>query len=122
MSDDDFQAGEQLALEWLEGRSDMSDDLALLVSGMSQPLDGRARAFLVAVGKAAQAAAKREGPPASSEAPATLRHEAPTPAAPPAPAAGVEDFLRLARERAERARIEELWRANSAIPILQRLD
>jgi hypothetical protein len=32
-ADDDFRAGEGMAIEWLEGRSEMSDDLALLVSG-----------------------------------------------------------------------------------------
>ena len=59
-ADDDFRAGEGMAIEWLEGRSEMSDDLVLLVSGMTQPLDGTARAFLLTVGNAARSVARRE--------------------------------------------------------------
>jgi hypothetical protein len=69
-ADDDFRAGEGMAIEWLEGRSEMSDDLALLVSGMTQPLDGTARAFLLTVGNAARAVARREDLPTPAGAPA----------------------------------------------------
>ena len=58
-ADDDSRAGEGMAIDWIAGRSEMSDDLALLVSGMEQPLDETARAFLLTVGNAARAAAKR---------------------------------------------------------------
>ena len=58
-ADDKSRAGEGMAIDWIAGRSEMSDDLALLVSGMEQPLDETARAFLLTVGNAARAAAKR---------------------------------------------------------------
>jgi hypothetical protein len=34
MVDDDFRAGEALALEWIAGSSQLLDDLAGLVAGM----------------------------------------------------------------------------------------
>jgi hypothetical protein len=86
---------------------------------MPKPLGAIERAFLQAVGKAARAAAKRDGrsAPAGARPPAPV--EAQTPAAPPPARApiDVDDSWRRARERAQRARLEELWRANSAIPV-----
>ena len=44
MADDDVRAGEELARAWLDGKSELIDDLAALVDGMDRPLDGTARA------------------------------------------------------------------------------
>ena len=121
--DDDSRAGEGMAIDWIAGRSEMSDDLALLVSGMEQPLDETARAFLITIGNAARAAAKRaelavrgapRPTPTGAPSPAVL--EGRTPAAPPA--IDVDSFWRQTQERMQRARIEEFWRKNSEIPAI----
>ena len=56
MADDDARAGEELARAWLQGKSELINDLAALVDGMSQPLDATAKGFLVTVGNAARMA------------------------------------------------------------------
>jgi hypothetical protein len=119
MADDDFRAGEGMAIEWLESRSEMSDDLALLVSGMTQPLDGTARAFLLTVGNAARAVARREDLPTSAGAPAQRAPDPakaqPTPEATPTPPIDLNEMLRRRRERERAARFEELARRNAAL-------
>jgi len=120
MSDvDDAREGEKLAREWLEGRSELVDDLAELCGGMPKPLGAIERAFLHAVGNAARALARREMKPAA-EAAAPARIEAQAPAAPPARASiDVDESWRRARQRARRARFEELAQANAQIsPII----
>jgi hypothetical protein len=118
-ADDDFRAGEGLALDWLEGRSEMSDDLSLLVSGMTQPLDGTARAFLLSVGNAARAVARREDLPAPAGAPTPRPPDPakaqPTLETPPAPPIDLNEMLRRRRERERAARFEELARRNAAL-------
>jgi hypothetical protein len=109
MSDDDARAGEELARAWLQGKSEMSDDLALLVSGMTQPLDEMAKGFLQTIGNAAKASAKRE----ARQAPTARRTAAPPPAE-PLPAAPVDfsEILRRRREREHARRLDELGRRN----------
>src|SRR5580658_10325605 len=81
MSDDDARAGEQMAKAWLRGEGELIDDLPLLVSGMSRPLDEMAKAFLSTIGNAAKAKARPT--PAGAPAPARLDQTAaqPTPEA-----------------------------------------
>jgi hypothetical protein len=73
MSDDDVRAGAELARSWLQGKSGLSDDLALLVSGLSQPLDATARAFISMIGNAAKAAPRGKARPTPAGAPAARR-------------------------------------------------
>jgi hypothetical protein len=118
VADDDFREGEKMALDWLEGRSEMSDDLALLVSGMTQPLDATAKGFLVTVGNAARMA-KREDLPTPARAPAARAKgpakAQPTPEAPPQPPVDVDAFRRRMREHERAARLERLASSNAAV-------
>jgi hypothetical protein len=106
--DDDARAGEELARAWLQGKSEMSDDLALLVSGMTQPLDATARAFLQTIGNAAKASAKR-GPTPSARRTAA----APPVQVPPAAPVDLNEMLRRRRERERAAKLEEFGRRNA---------
>ena len=117
MSDnDDIRAGDGMAIDWIAGRSEMTEDLSAIVATMPKELDGAAIGFLRTVGNAARAAAKRAEQAARDEAAAPGR-EAQTAAAPPAPSIDWEELRRRQRERALREQLDELWRANSAIPI-----
>ena len=97
--DDDVRAGEELARAWLQGKSELIDDLAALVDGMTRPLDATARAFLLTIGNAARLAPKSKVRQTPTGTPAPARLEAqtaaqPTPEAPPAPAFDVDEFRR----------------------------
>jgi hypothetical protein len=110
MSDD--RAGEELARAWLQGKSELVDDLAALVDGMDKPLGATARAFLLTVGNAARQAARGHTRP--KPAGATRPVEAlPLPEAPPV---DIDAFRRRWRERERAARLEQLSRDNSATP------
>jgi hypothetical protein len=118
MVDDDVRAGEELARAWLQGKSELIDDLAALVDGMTRPLDATARAFLATVGNAARLAPRGKARPTPTGTPAPARLEAqtaaqPTPEAPPAPAFDVDEFRRRRREHELAARLEELGRRNA---------
>jgi hypothetical protein len=110
MSDDDVRAGEELARVWLQGKSEMSDDLALLVDGMSQPLDGTARAFILAIGAAARSVPKGKARPASARI-ETQTAAQPT-QDPPQPGVDLNEMLRRRREREHARRLEEFGRSN----------
>ena len=99
----------ELARAWLQGKSELMDDLADLVEGMSHPLDPAARVFLQTIGSDAKAMAKREARPT----PSARRTPAPPQAEPP-PAAPVDlnELLRRRRERERARRIEEFGRSN----------
>src|ERR1700722_3408727 len=97
MVDDDVRAGEELARAWLDGKSELIDDLAALVDGMDKPLDATARAFLETIGAAARSAPRSKARQTPAGAPPPARLEAktaaqPTPEAPPAPAFDVDAF------------------------------
>jgi hypothetical protein len=110
VADDDAPAGEELARAWLQGKSELIDDLAALVEGMDKPLDETARAFLLTIGNAARSAPRGKARPTPAGAPAPARIEAP-----PAPAFDVDAFRRRMRERERAARFEELARRNAAL-------
>jgi hypothetical protein len=110
--------GEELARAWLQGKSELIDDLAALVDGMGHPLDATARAFLLTVGNAARSAPRGKARPTSSAgAPAPARLDAtPTPLeAPPLPPVDVDEFRRRMREHERAARFEDLARRNAAL-------
>ena len=118
MSDnDDIWAGEGMAIDWIAGRSEMTEDLSAIVATMPKELDGAAVGFLRTVGNAARAAAQRAEQAPRDGAPATAP-QAQAAAAPPAPSPiDWEELRRRQREHRLRERLDELWRANSAIPI-----
>jgi hypothetical protein len=120
VADDEARAGEDLARAWLQGKSEMSDDLALLVSGMTQPLDEMATAFIRMIGNAAKAAPKskvRQTPAGAPAAPPNLAQAQPSPEAPPAPLIDFNEMMRRHRESEYARRLEELWRENSSSPV-----
>src|SRR5271168_1930358 len=110
MSDD--RAGEELARAWLQGKSELVDDLAALVDGMDKPLDGTARAFLVTVGKAARQGARGHTRPRPAGAPRPAV-EAQPPEATPQPPIDVDAFHRRRREHELAVRLDELGRRNA---------
>lgn len=96
---------------WLQGKSEMSDDLALLVSGMSLPLDAMANSFLSTIGAAAKAASRSSSKPGRQRAPDPAKVQ-PTPEAPPAPTISLDELMRRRRERDRAARLERFARYN----------
>jgi hypothetical protein len=108
MSDDDVRAGEELARAWLAGKTGLPDDLALVVSGMTKPLDAATRAFLQEIGRTARASAKREARPAPSRS-----TPSPAPEPPPAPTIDINELWRRRQERNRAQRLEELSRRNA---------
>ena len=120
---DDFRAGEALALEWIEGRTSLTDDLAVIVLGMARELSGEARefggdarGFLVTIGNAARMAKRDDLPTlARTSAPRAkgLANAQPTaPEPPPAPTTDINEMFRRRRERERAVRLEELGRRN----------
>ena len=112
----DFEEGARRALEWL-GRSEDSAELVQIVAEMPTKLGDMEIAFLIAIGRAALAGHK-----------AAPQTEAEAKAQPATPATQAEhagllpqaEFWRRyrgAQERAREERLEELLRANAAIPI-----
>ena len=92
----DAKEGEEMAKAWLAGKSELIDDLAALVDGMDRPLDATARAFLLTIGNAAKASAKREAraTPSARRTPEAPRAPQPPPqAAPASPACQVQSAL-----------------------------
>jgi len=111
--DDDFRDGEEAAIAWLEGRSELIDDLGALVAGMPKKLGGQERGFLLTIGNAARSAARGEVQPRPAAAPRQVEvPPSPSPSQ-PSPAIDLGEFLRQRREQAQAARLEELWRQNS---------
>jgi hypothetical protein len=112
VADDDALAGEELARAWLQGKSELLDDLAALVDGMTRPLDATARAFLLTIGNAARLA------PRGKARPAPARLDAQTAAQPtqnpPQPRVDIDEFRRRMREHERAARLDELARRNAA--------
>jgi hypothetical protein len=115
MSDDE-RAGNEEALAWLQGNSELFDDLADLVESMAKPLGATERAFLQVVGNAARAA-KREDLPTPAGAPAARAKgpakAQPAPEAPPAPKVDIDAFRRRQREHERAARLDRLARSNA---------
>ena len=110
-SEDFFREGERLALDWIAGKSELLDDFAALVVGMKE-FGEMERAFLLTIGNAARAAAKREGQPRSVVADA-----APMPRSAPAaePKVDLDEFRRRRLEHEHATRFEELARRNAAL-------
>jgi len=115
MSDDE-RAGNEEARAWLQGNSELFDDLADLVESMAKPLGATERAFLQVVGNAARAA-KREDLPTPAGAPAARAKgpakAQPAPEAPPAPKVDIDAFRRRQREHERAARLDRLARSNA---------
>jgi hypothetical protein len=103
----------ELARAWLAGKSELMDDLADLVEGMSHPLDPAARAFLQTIGSAAKAAPRGKARPTPAGAPAPAQAAAqPTPEPPLAAPVSLDELWRRRRERDRAQRLAELGRRN----------
>ena len=114
MSDtDDFHEGEQMAIAWIEGRSDLAQDLSVLVAGMPREFGGTERGFLLTIGNAARSAARSERRSTPADAPARLGEVQAAAAGSPAPGPDIDDFLYRAREATRQARFEKLARSNA---------
>jgi hypothetical protein len=114
----DFRDGVTLAEEWIEGKSDLLDDLVAIVRAMPSEWSGREAGFIACVGAAARGA--RQGAVAAPDlAKAKLLLTPPAATSPEAvsPQIDLEGFHRRRRERERAARLKELARANAAIPI-----
>jgi hypothetical protein len=100
----------ELARAWLQGKSNLFDDLADLVEGMiDKPLDAPARTFLSTIGRDAKAMASAKGnarPTPSARRPPDPPPQQPSAEPPPAPTISLDELMRRRRER-ERARILE---------------
>lgn len=128
MIDDEFRAGEALVLEWIGGRTSLTDDPAVLVVGMARELSGEARefggevrGFLVTIGNAARQAARGPTRPMPAGAPTPVKAQ-PSPEAPSPPPIDVDEFIRARREHALRERLQEMGRHNEAAWQQQPLD
>jgi hypothetical protein len=122
MVDDDFRAGEALALEWLAGKTSLTDDLAVIVLGMARELSGEARefggdarGFLVTIGNAAKASARGNARPtrAGTPAPASIEAAAQPAPEPPQPHVDINELWRRRRESNREQRLAELGRRNA---------
>lgn len=110
MADDEFRDGEEMGRAWVQGRSELLDDLAAIVGGMARgELGPFEKGFLKAVGEMARSGATRETGPPPAGAPAPARLEAQASAAPPA-LIDVDEIWHGMRERMRQARRDELWR------------
>ncbi|HEY1781425.1 MAG TPA: hypothetical protein VGG79_13525 [Roseiarcus sp.] len=107
---DSFREGEQTAIAWIERRSPMLDDLAILVAGMKGTIGEYERGFLVTIGNAAREAARREGRTAA--APAQSPRLRPR-IRPSRSLTDVDETGRRHRQRALRDRLHELGRRNA---------
>ena len=109
-TEDFFREGERLALDWIAGKSELLDDFAALVVGMKE-FGEMERAFLLTIGNAARAAAKREGQPTFVVA----SDPAPTPRSAPAaePKVDIDAFRRRQRAHEQAARLQELASRNA---------
>jgi hypothetical protein len=115
----DFRDGAAMAQEWIEGRGDLPDLLHIVRDMPRGELGGLEAGFLASV-DAAVRGARQDAAATPDPAKAKLLLTPPTAAASPeavSPPMSLDEFHHRRRERERAARCEELWRANSAIPI-----
>jgi hypothetical protein len=119
MVDDDFRAGEALALEWLAGKTSLTDDLAVIVLGMARELSGEARdrgrrqRLPRYHWQRGEGIGQGQGAPdAGRNTSARIEAAAqPTPE-PPQPQVDINELWRRRRERIREQRLDELLRRN----------
>ncbi len=114
MSDD--RAGEELARAWLQGKSELVDDLAALIDGMPRgELGPVERSFLRVVGEAARREPRGHTRQRPAGAPRPAVEAQPLPEAPPVPRIDIDEFRRRRQERERAARFEDLARRNAGL-------
>ena len=105
----DANEGEELARAWLQGKSELMDDLADLVeSMMDKPLDAAARTFISTIGRDAKAMAKRKDRSLATTDHAKAQTVAQPTQDPPQPGVDLNEMLRRRLERERARRLEEL--------------
>ena len=120
MADDDARAGEELARAWLQGMSELVDDLSALVDGMPRrELGPVERGFLRVVGEAARRAVLALRTASAAPRPPDLAKAQPLPEAPLVPRIDIDEFRRRRREHELAARLDELGRRNAELFMVQ---
>jgi hypothetical protein len=105
--------GVELARAWLQGKSELMDDLADLVeSMMDKRLDPAARTFISTIGRAAKATAKRKDRSLATTDPAKAQTAAQPTQDPPQPRVDLNELWRRRLERERARRLDELGRRN----------
>jgi hypothetical protein len=103
----------ELARAWLQGKSELMDDLADVVESMiDKRLDPEARVFLSTIGRDAKAMAKREPRPTQARAPAAQPPATPTPEPLPSVPVDINEIWRRRQQRNREQRLDELARRN----------
>jgi hypothetical protein len=107
----------ELARAWLQGKSNLFDDLADLVEGMiDKPLDAPARTFLSTIGRDAKAMASAKGnarPTPSARRPPDPPPQQPSAEPPPAPTISLDEMIRRRREREYKTKLEYYGQRNA---------
>jgi hypothetical protein len=112
MSDADEDV--ELARAWLQGKTELMDDLADLVeSMMGKPLDAAARTFISTIGRDAKAMAKRKDRSLATTDPAKAQTVAQPTQDPPQPRVDLNELWRRRLERERARRLDELGRSNA---------
>jgi hypothetical protein len=103
----------ELARAWLQGKSELMDDLADLVeSMMDKPLDAAARTFISTIGRDAKAMAKRKDRLLATTDHAKAQTVAQPTQDPPQPRVDLNELWRRRLERERARRLDELGRRN----------
>jgi hypothetical protein len=111
----------ELARAWLQGKSELMDDLADLVeSMMDKPLDAAARTFISTLGRDAKAMAKRKDRSLATTDPAKAQTAVQPTQDPPQPRVDLNELRRRRLERESARRLEELGRRNQEAFMEQR--
>jgi predicted thioredoxin/glutaredoxin len=111
----------ELARAWLQGKSELMDDLADLVeSMMDKPLDASARTFISTIGRDAKAMAKRKDRSLATTDPAKAQTAAQPTQNPPQPRVDLNELWRRRLERERARRLDELGRRNQEAFMEQR--
>ena len=115
----DFHDGAALAREWIEGKGDLPDLIAIVREmPRGSEMSGREAGFLASLDAAVRGG--RQGAAASPDletAKALLAPPEPSAEGAPPPM-DLDELLRRRRERERAARLDELWRAVSAFPLV----
>jgi hypothetical protein len=111
----------ELARAWLQGKSELMDDLADLVeSMMGKPLDAAARTFISTIGRDAKAMAKRKDRSLAMTDHAKAQTVAQPTQDPPQPRVDLNELWRRRLERERAAKLEEFGRRNQEAFMEQR--
>ena len=114
----DFHDGAAMFREWIEGKSNLPNLIAIVREMPRGPeMGGLEAGFLASLDAAVRGG--RQGAAASPDLETAKALLTPPEPSPEPPAMDLDEMLRRRRERERAAWREEFWRANSAIPLVQ---